>query len=126
MRPEDARRWARWLAYGRVGLGVTALVAPRLPATPWVGGADAGRPSAQLLSRALGARDVALGLGPVLALRHGTPARGWVEAGGLADAGDLVATLLAWRHVPRRTRLMMVGIIAGSMAASRLLASSLE
>ncbi|MGH9177431.1 MAG: hypothetical protein ACRD0N_02595 [Acidimicrobiales bacterium] len=126
MRAPVARRYARLLAYGRLGLGVTALVAPRLPATFWVGRADASRPSAQLLSRALGARDVALGLGPVLALRHGTPVRGWVEAGGLADAGDLVATLLAWRHVPRRARPVMVGIIAGSMAASRVLAPSLD
>jgi hypothetical protein len=126
VRPDDARRLAQWQAYGRIGLGVTALVAPRLPATPWVGRADAGRPSAKVLSRALGARDVALGLGPVLALRHGTPVRGWVEAGGLADAGDLVATLLAWRHVPRRTRLLMVAIIGGSMAASRLAAPSLD
>ncbi|MDP9388535.1 MAG: hypothetical protein M3Q48_11655, partial [Actinomycetota bacterium] len=79
MRADDARRYARWLSYGRVGLGVTALVAPRLPSAPWVGDADARRPAVQLFARALGARDVALGLGPVLALRHHAPARGWLE-----------------------------------------------
>ncbi|MGH9283325.1 MAG: hypothetical protein ACRD0S_10375 [Acidimicrobiales bacterium] len=126
MDTSTARRYARWLSYGRIGLGFVAFTAPRLPAAPWVGDTEARRPPAKLLSRALGARDVALGLGSVLALRHGTPARGWVEAGGLADAGDLAATLLAWRHVPRRTRLVMLGIMAGSMAASRLLAPSLD
>lgn len=126
MRSDDARRYARLLSYARVGLGVTAFVAPRLPSVPWVGDAEARRPSVQLLARSLGARDVALGVGPVLALRHGAPARGWVEAGGLADAGDLVGTLVAWRTLPRRTRLVMVGIITASLAASRVLAAALD
>lgn len=126
MRSEDARRFARLLSYGRIALGVTAIVAPRLPAVPWVGDAEARRTSLQLFARSLGARDVALGLGPVLALRHDAPARGWVEAGGLADAGDLVGTLVAWRTLPRRTRLVMLGIITGSMVASRVLATSLD
>lgn len=126
MRSDDARRYARLLSYARIGLGVTAFVAPRLPSVPWVGDAEARRPSLQLLARSLGARDVALGVGPVLALRHGAPARGWVEAGGLADAGDLVGTLVAWRILPRRTRLVMVGIIGASMAASRVLAAALD
>ena len=102
------------------------MVAPRLPAAPWVGDADAGRASVKLLARALGARDIALGLGPVLALRHDAPVRGWIEAGGLADAGDLVGTLIAWRTVPRRTRVVMLGVIAGSLAATRVLAPSLD
>jgi hypothetical protein len=126
MRSEDARRYARLLSYGRIGLGATALAAPRLPSLPWVGGAEAGRASVQLFARSLGARDVALGLGPVLALRHDAPARGWVAAGGLADAGDLVGTLLAWRTLPRRTRVVMLGIIGASMVASRVLATSLD
>ena len=126
MRTEDARRYARWLAYGRIGLGVSALVAPRLPSAPWVGDDEARRSSVRLMARSLGARDVALGLGPVLALRHDTPVRGWVEGGALADAGDLVGTLLAWRDLPRRTRVVMLTIIAGSMVASRVLAGAVD
>ena len=122
----DARRYARLLSFGRIGLGVAALVAPRLPSVPWLGDAESRRPSVQLFARSLGARDVALGLGPVLALRHGAPARGWIEAGGLADAGDMVGTLLAWRTLPRQTRLVMLGIISASMVASRVLATSLD
>ena len=126
VRTKDARRYARWLAYGRIGLGVTALVAPRLPSSPWVGGADAERPSVKLMARGLGARDIALGLGPVLADRHGTALRGWMEAGGLADAGDLAGTLLAWPSLPRRSRLVMCGVIAGSMVLSRVLARAVD
>lgn len=126
MRPDDARRGAQWLSYGRIALGITALVAPRLPSALWVGDADARRPSTKLFARSLGARDVALGLGPVLALRHDTPVRGWIEAGGLADAGDLVGTLVAWRSLPRRTRVGMTAVIAGALVASRVLAQSLD
>jgi len=126
VRSDDARRYARLLSYARIALGVTAFVAPRLPSVPWVGDAEARRPSLQLFARSLGARDVALGVGPVLALRHGAPARGWVEAGGLADAGDLVGSLVAWRTLPRCTRLVMVGVITASMVASRVLATALE
>lgn len=126
MRPDHARRCARLLSYGRIGLGVTAVLAPRLPSTPWVGGDEARRPSLQLLARALGGRDIALGLGPVLALRHHAPARGWIEAGGLADAGDLFGTVLTWRSLPRRTRPAMVAIIAASLVASRVLAPALD
>lgn len=122
----DARRCARWLSYGRIGLGVTALVAPGLPAGPWVGGAESARPSVKLLARALGGRDVALGLGPVLAMRHESPTRGWIEAGGLADAADLVGTLVAWRSLPHRTRLVMLAVIAGSLVASRMIATALD
>jgi hypothetical protein len=126
MQADDARRYARLLSYGRIGLGVTALVAPRLPSLPWLGDIESRRSSVQLFARSLGARDVALGVGPVMALRHGAPARGWMEAGGLADAGDVVGTLLAWRTLPRHTRLVMLGIISASMVASRVLATSLD
>lgn len=126
MRPDDARRYARLLSYGRIGLGVTAVLAPRLPSAPWVGDAEARRPAVRLLARSLGARDIALGLGPVLAMRHDAPARGWMEAGGLADAGDLFATLVSWRSLPRRSRHALMAIIAGSLVASRLLATAVD
>ena len=41
MKREDARQAARWLSYARIGLGVAAIVAPTLPARPWIGD-DAG------------------------------------------------------------------------------------
>jgi len=64
---QEARASARALASARVALGVTAFALPRLPARPWVG-TDAARPSVEVMGRALGARDVALGLGALLAL----------------------------------------------------------
>src|SRR6201999_2841701 len=49
------------VAAGRVGLGLGALAAPRLLLATWIGDEPAsGRPQ-QVLGRALGGRDVALG-----------------------------------------------------------------
>ncbi len=111
----------RPLAWARIGLGVVAFLAPTLPARPWVG-ADAGRASAKTLARALGARDVALGLGTLLAQRHGSPVRGWLEASALADAGDVVAALIGWRSSPRLGRVGVLVAATGGAAACSFLA----
>jgi hypothetical protein len=111
----------RPLAWARIGLGVVAFLAPTLPTRPWVG-ADAARPSAKTLARALGARDVALGLGTLLAQRSGAPVRGWLEASALADAGDVVATVIGWRSSPRLGRVGVLLAASGGAAACSLLA----
>jgi hypothetical protein len=122
----DARKYAVWLGYARIGLGVAAFVAPVVPSRPWVGAAEADRPGARVFARALGGRDLALGLGVVLAARHDGPVRGWVEGGGMADAGDLVATLLAWRSLPRLGRLGILAVTAGAVAAARVIAPAVD
>jgi hypothetical protein len=109
------------LAWGRVAFGVVAFAAPTLPSRPWVG-TDAGRASARTLTRALGARDVALGLGTLLAQRHRSPVRGWLEASALADAGDVAATLASWGSRPRLGRLGVLAAAAGGAVACSVLA----
>ncbi|HEY1634672.1 MAG TPA: hypothetical protein VGF64_07940, partial [Acidimicrobiales bacterium] len=51
---------------------------------------------------------------------------GWMEAGGLADAGDLLATLLAFRSLPRFGRWTMLLAISGAVAAAGVLAPSVD
>jgi hypothetical protein len=109
------------LASGRIILGVVAFVAPTLPARPWVG-TDAARSSTRTLARALGARDVALGLGTLLAQRHRSPVRGWLEASALADAGDVAATIAGWGSRPRLGRLAVLAAAAGGAIACSSLA----
>jgi hypothetical protein len=65
--PALLRRGAVVVAAGRVALGLTALAWPSVPARPWVGAA-ADDVAARVFGRALGARDVALGLGALAAL----------------------------------------------------------
>jgi hypothetical protein len=123
---DAARALAASVAWGRIGLGVTAMLTPAVPLRPWVGRDIAWRPRAKMLARALGARDIALGVGVIMALRHDAPVRGWVEGGGLADAGDLVATLLAFGTLPKFGRWAVLGSTIGGVAASGLAAPCVD
>jgi hypothetical protein len=74
------------VAAGRVALGLAALARPDVPARPWVG-ASADGLAAQVFGRALGGRDLALGLGALsaLAAQRGRPRLG---APGTAGPGQ--------------------------------------
>ena len=115
------RQIARALAWVRIGIGVSAIVAPELPARPWVGRSDAA--TVKTLGRALGGRDVALGLGVLVADATRQPERAWVLAGALADALDVLATSLTFGELPRFGRWLVVaaagtGAVGGVAAAA--------
>ena len=105
------------IALGRTGVGVVALTAPSVPLRPWIG-PRRDDPGALALGRALGGRDLALGMGVLMSGRHGQPVRGWVEAGALADLGDAVATLAAFPRLPRIGRWLILAAAAGSAATA--------
>jgi hypothetical protein len=70
----------------------------------WIG-KQARLPGAQLLTRAVGARDLALGLGGLQALtRNDGSARPWLAAAAVCDAVDFGATWTANRGIPRPAR----------------------
>jgi hypothetical protein len=105
------------VAAGRVGLGVAALAWPAVPARPWVG-ASADELGAQVFGRALGGRDLALGLGALVAVRKAAAdpwaAGAWFAAGALADALDAAVTAAAWRRLPRATRWLVAASAGGA------------
>ena len=131
------RRGATTVAAARVAVGVVALAWPALPSRPWVGTGEAGGdlPS-RVFGRALGGRDLALGLGALAALRQADsgsgapgeqrPASAWVAAGALSDAMDVAASLAAWRELPRLTRWLVVGSAAGAALAGAAGAVALQ
>ena len=123
---DKARQLAEAIALGRIAIGLAALIAPTVPLRPWVGRDFAWQPRAKLLARSLGARDLALGVGVMLALRHKAPVRGWVEGAVLADAGDALATLLAFGSLPKSGRWVVLASAAGAAAAGRLTASVVD
>ncbi len=86
------REGATRLGVARIAFGVAALAAPTMFGRAWVGD-EGSSASVALITRAFGVRDVALGLGAVLAARRGAPVRGWIEAGLLCDTCDVIATL---------------------------------
>jgi hypothetical protein len=112
------------LAAARVAVGLTAVAAPKLVARPWIG-TEAGGLGAAVLGRALGGRDIALGLGLLMAARRDRPLRGWTEAGALADLVDAATTVWAFGRLPERGRLVVLAStvtagIAGARAAGRV------
>ena len=111
------------LALGRSVLGASALVAPDALGRFWVGG-PSGRTEVAVLARALAARDLALGLGTLGALRNPSAVRSWLRAGALADAGDAVATLAAFRLLPRRRRVVVPAVALSAVALALRLAGS--
>ena len=115
--PVLLRRGAVAVAAGRVALGLTALAWPAVPARPWVGAA-ADDLAARVFGRALGARDVALGLGALTALyspgAEPGSASAWVAAGALSDALDVAASLASWRELPRMTRWLVAASAGGA------------
>jgi hypothetical protein len=120
------RHSARAIAWGRVAIGITALVAPPVVTRPWVG-PSADTTPAKLLARTLGGRDLALGLGTLRALsRSDEEARPWVALGGVSDAVDALATVVAFASLPRRTRWLMLGTCAGAALVSIRAAGGLD
>lgn len=105
------------VALGRVAAGSVLVLSSRRVVSWWTGSDD---DRASLLVWAIGGRDVALGVGALLALRRAAPARGWFEAAALADAVDVVATLLVLRRAPGFGRFAFLGAaLAGVVANQR-------
>lgn len=121
----NPRETARQIAMARMGFGVAFMTAPGLFGRLWVG-PDASRPAGKLLFRALGARDFALGLGTLLAMRHDRPTRGWLEASGLADFADLAATFIARNSLSPVSRNVTYAIAAPSAALCGLTAARVD
>jgi hypothetical protein len=101
---------ARLVAAGRVGFGVALVAAPERVTSLWLGG-DARRPAARVLTRGLGARDLALGVGALAAAD--SQLQPWVAAAIVADSADFVATVAAGRSLPLTGRALVGTVAAG-------------
>ena len=114
------RHAATAVAAGRVALGVAALARPSVPARPWVG-SSADELGVQVFGRALGARDLALGLGALATARKAPAdpwsAGAWFAAGALSDALDVAVTAAAWPRLPRFTRWLVAASAGGAALA---------
>lgn len=115
---------ARLLGITRIAIGATLVVAPGVTSA-WIGPV-ARRPGVGLITRAAGVRDLILGVRLVQALDQGTPVRRLLVDGTVADAVDLGAVVLAWRHLPQLIRPAIAGTAAGAVATGAWLASQLD
>jgi hypothetical protein len=113
---------ARFVAAGRIGFGVALIVAPERVTSLWLG-SDAARAGARVVTRGLGARDLALGVGALAAADSQLPP--WVAGAVVADITDLVATVAAGESLPRTGRALVevvatVGAVLGTIALAGL------
>ncbi len=123
---KQARKWAGSYAWSRIAIGGCAAALPAVAGAAWVGKEESRRTGSKVFARGLGARDIALGVGMLLALQHDAPVRGWVEASGLADTGDTISTLLAFARLPRRLRWALLALAAGGVAVACVLAPNVD
>jgi len=119
----QARRVGRTVALARALLGLGAITLPSLPGRPWVGRL-ASEPGGKVLARALGGRDLALGAGALSTERTET-LRTWVGLAALADLGDALSTLVAFPHLPRRGRWLVLASALGAAVLGGLSAAGL-
>jgi hypothetical protein len=112
-------------ARGRIAFGLGFLLLPTLTGRMWVG-PDAGRTGTKLFIRAMGARDLAIGLGVVIAIDRGAPVRGWLEASTLADLADFAATLIAREELPESAVPPALAIAGGSAAIGAWLSRAVD
>lgn len=112
------RRGARLVAAGRVAVGVGMVARPTL--LPKMLGVDTGSAErTAFLGRMLGAREIALGAGLLLA-RGPAGERGWLLGAALSDAVDGVAFAAAARRGVVRP------VLAGTCVAAAAAATGTE
>src|SRR4051812_5769687 len=106
------------ISLGRFLFGVAFIAEPKLMEPGWIG-KQARVPGAQVLARAVGARDLALGLGGLQAVaRNDGSAQPWLAAASICDAVDFGATWAAGRRIPRQPRAAVLAIAAVSSVLS--------
>lgn len=115
----DARLLTRLLACGRVGIGLALFAAPRTAARTWLGHEVSS--STGLLARGLGARDLAIGVGQLVALDDGRDVGPWLDAGVAADLADTAAVLMAREDLAPRTVASTAVVASGAAVAGLVL-----
>lgn len=112
---------------GRAGLGGAFLADPARFGQLWIG-RRARHDGVGILTRAVGARDIALGAGTAGALvagENGT-ARGWLLAQAACDSADFAATFVAADRIPDRSARLTLQLAGGSAILSVLTALALK
>lgn len=101
---------ALWFARARALLGLKLTLFPGPVNKMFIG---APTPTSRAVTRMVGVRDLALGLGSVAGIREGTQAPEWMGWGAVADGVDALA-LLVTPGLPKRAR--FTGLLAATAA----------
>jgi hypothetical protein len=122
---QGSQRAAVAFAVGRIAFGVGLIAAPQKVASGWLAG-DAQRAPTQVAVRGLGARDVALAAGVVLAAKEGAALRPWLVGCLVCDLADIASTLAAGSALPARARRGTVALAGAAAIAGAALTARVD
>jgi peptide-methionine (R)-S-oxide reductase len=108
----------------RIGIGVTAVLFPGLLTRGLTGRKATG--VEPMFARMLGARDLALGLGTVIAIDRGAPVRGWIEGAAMADSVDALAAVIAHKRITKNALRGTLALAGGAALAGAYLSRRLD
>ena len=122
MNPRDS---ARSVAIARIVFGAAFMLAPGLTGRIWIG-REATQPPVKVLTAAIGARDLAMGIGVLMAMSRGKPARGWLEGIALTDVLDFTMGLLGRDRLPTANRRIVLALAGGSALQAATAAAGVD
>lgn len=113
-----ARKVAYALGLSRVVIGSAAVLAPGRAMNFWLG-VDHEPKSVKAMGIAIGARDLALGIGSLVALSRDSGSAVWLQVGVLADTADALATVRAFSADLRNPRVAVAtsGVCGAAVGA---------
>ena len=119
----DPKRVGEAVSASRMAFGLGLMLAPPRFARSWTGPGASRRPT-RVIARSLGARELAMGAGGLLAMRAGGSAerRHWFALGALTEAADVAVTLTDGPRTP--SRLTGAAMAAATAAAAAYAALS--
>jgi hypothetical protein len=109
----------------RIVYGLLLLVAPASVTKRWLGPSVQTAPT-QVPLQALGAREILLHAGGLLALRSGAPLRPWLAASATGDVSDIVATTARRGGLPKHAAPATAVVAGGSALLSLGIAGALD
>jgi hypothetical protein len=121
-----ARQAAAAVAGLRIAYGAALLITPSNTTKRWLG-SDGQRPGGgQVAVRALGAREVVLHAGALVAALGDSPVRPWLAASFLGDCADIASTWAAKDAVPDGSPLATTIVAGGSAALTGAVAAAVD
>ena len=121
----DPKRLAQSVGIARIAFGIGFITMPGWTGRIWIG-SDSHRPAVKVLTQAIGARDLLMGMGTLMAMRRGRRARGWLEAISLTDVLDFTCGLLAGDRIPPASRATVLVLAGGSAVQAAVAARGVD
>ena len=116
---------AQGVAAARIVFGIGFIAMPGWTGRVWIG-RDSDRPAVRVLTQAIGARDLLMGVGAMIAMRRRKHVRGWMQAISATDVIDFTCAVAARDAIPAASRAAVLVLAGGSAAQAAYAASGVE